>query len=242
MNFLNTWLPLISAAVSFSFAFLVLKRYAARRGPHLLLWGIGMLFYGIGGLMEGLYGLLGWSGFVFKTWYLFGAVLVAAWLGQGTVYLLVKPIKRAHVAMALLLVASIAAGVYVYTLGIQAPVETLSELSGKAVYPSPGEAFSPRTITPFFNTYGTLGLVGGAVYSAWIFFRKRVLLHRVIGNVLIAVGGLSPAVGGSMSRLGIEGALYISELLGAVIMFAGFIRATTEMKQPETESAPAAAD
>ena len=58
MNFLNTWLPLISAAVSFSFAFVVLKRYSDRKGLHLLLWGIGMIFYGIGDLMEGLYGLL----------------------------------------------------------------------------------------------------------------------------------------------------------------------------------------
>lgn len=55
--------------------------------------------------------------------------------------------------------------------------------------------------------------MGGALYSAWIFWRKRILLHRVIGNVLIAAGALLPAFGGAFSRLGVSGALYISELL-----------------------------
>ncbi len=87
-----------------------------------------------------------------------------------------------------------------------------------------------RTLTPFFNLYGTLLLVGGAAYSAWIFWRKRILLHRVIGNVLIAIGALLPAFGGVFSRLGIGGALYISELLGAILLFAGFLRATTPMQ------------
>jgi hypothetical protein len=73
--------------------------------------------------------------------------------------------------------------------------------------------------------------VGGAAWSAWIFWRKRILLHRVIGNVLIATGALLPAFGGTFSRLGIGGALYLSELLGAVLLFAGFMRAITPMER-----------
>jgi hypothetical protein len=84
-----------------------------------------------------------------------------------------------------------------------------------------------RRLTPLFNVYGTLWLVGGAVYSAWVFWRKRVLLHRAIGNVLIAAGAMAPAIGGSLSRLGTSEFLYLSELLGAVLMFLGFLRATT---------------
>jgi hypothetical protein len=71
--------------------------------------------------------------------------------------------------------------------------------------------------------------VGGALYSAFLFFRKRVLLHRVVGNVLIAAGAILPAFGGSFSRQGIPGALYISELLGAIIIIIGFLRATSPM-------------
>jgi hypothetical protein len=64
-----------------------------------------------------------------------------------------------------------------------------------------------------------------------------------IGNILIAVGATLPAFGGAFSRMGFGGALYVSELLGAVLMFIGFLRAITPMKgdltaleaQPEPE-------
>ncbi|MCX7668716.1 MAG: hypothetical protein N2439_01410, partial [Anaerolineae bacterium] len=193
---------------------------------HLLIWGIGMVMYGIGGFCEGYYGAFGWNPLIFRLWYLFGAMLVAAWLGQGTAYLLIRR-RWAHVLMAVLGLASLYGawrvfGAQLDPAAMGSSLHTGSELSGKAIVSS-----GVRTLTPFFNLYGTLLLVGGAIYSAWIFWRKRILLHRVIGNVLIAAGALLPAFGGSFSRLGIAGALYISEFLGAVLLFAGFLRATT---------------
>ena len=228
---MNTWLPLISSITSFVFAFLVLKRYSVRRGPHLLLWGIGMIFYGIGGFCEAYYGFFEWNPLVFRLWYLFGAILVAAWLGQGTVYLLAKR-KWANALMVVLALASIYAAIRIFVAELDpslmtSSLHTGSELSGHAIV-SPGV----RTLTPFFNLYGTVTLVGGALYSAWIFWRKRILLHRTIGNILIAVGAILPAFGGTFSRFGIPGALYISELLGAVLLFIGFLRAITPMGEP----------
>jgi len=105
-------------------------------------------------------------------------------------------------------------------------VHTGSELSGHAII-TPGV----RSLTPIFNLYGTVTLVGGAIYSSWIFFRKRVLLHRTVGNILIAVGALAPAFGGAFSRAGVPAALYIGELLGAILMFLGFRRATSPMEE-----------
>lgn len=223
---------MISAVVSFVFAGFVFRRYLVRRGLHLLLWAIGMVFYGIGGFCEAYYGFLGWSPLVFRLWYLFGAILVAAWLGQGTVYLLAKP-RVAQICMALLGVASLYAVARVFTAQIDpglmtSSLHTGSELSGHAIV-TPGV----RTLTPFFNLYGTVTLVGGALYSAFIFWRKRILLHRAIGNVLIAAGAILPAFGGTFSRFGIPGALYISELLGTILLFLGFLRATTKMENRE---------
>ncbi|MFN2112015.1 MAG: hypothetical protein ACK2TT_02745 [Anaerolineales bacterium] len=229
MSVIYAVLPFISSLVSFVFAFFVLKRYSKRRGTHLLLWGIGMIFYGIGGFSEGYYGVWGWNPVIFRLWYLFGAILVAAWLGQGTVYLLVKD-KWANLLMVILVLASIYSAFKVFGAELDpslmtASQHTGSEMSGHAII-SPGI----RSLTPFFNIYGTLALVGGAAYSAFIFWRKKVLLHRTIGNVLIAAGALLPAFGGTFSRMGIPGALYISELLGAVILFLGFWRAVTPLK------------
>jgi hypothetical protein len=82
-----------------------------------------------------------------------------------------------------------------------------------------------------------LTLVGGAVWSAWVFWRKRVLLHRAIGNVLIAVGAMLPALGGGFSRFGLSGALYLCEFLGAILMFIGFLRAITPIKGEQKTAA-----
>ena len=230
MTGIGTWMPLVSSLVSIVFALLVLRRFARRRRPHLLLWGVGLIFYAIGGFCEAYYGAYGWNPTVFRVWYLFGAVLVAAWLGQGTIYLLARK-RWANGLMIALAAASAYALVRVFTAQLDPSLmlESASaggELSGHAIV-TPGI----RTLTPFFNVFGTVALVGGAAWSAWIFWRKRILPHRVIGNVLIAVGALLPAFGGSLSRLGIPGVLYSLELIGAILMFAGFLRATTTLGQ-----------
>jgi hypothetical protein len=198
-----------------------------------------MVFYGIGGFCEAFYGTFGWNALIFRLWYLFGAILVAAWLGQGTVYLLAKR-RWANISMAVLALASVYAVFRVFAAQVDPSLMTTSlhtgsELSGHAIV-TPGV----RTLTPFFNLYGTVTLVGGAAYSAWIFWRKRVLLHRTIGNILIAVGAMLPAFGGTFSRMGLPNALYLGELFGAVLMFAGFIRATTPMRSAGPASEPTA--
>jgi hypothetical protein len=232
VNVFFTVLPFISATVSFVFAALVFRRYALKRGPHLLLWGIGMTMYGLGGFCEGYYGAFGWNPLVFRLWYLFGAMLVAAWLGQGTVYLLARR-RVADILMIVLGIASLYGAFRVFSAQLNpalmgVSLHTGSELSGHAIVTD-----GVRSLTPFFNVYGTITLVGGAIYSAYIFWRKRVLYHRFIGNILIAAGALLPAFGGGFSRMGIGGALYITELLGAVLMFIGFLRATTPTEGPE---------
>jgi hypothetical protein len=196
-----------------------------------------MVFYGIGGFCEGFYGSFGWNALVYRLWYLFGAILVAAWLGQGTVYLLAKK-GWARATMVLLVLGSVYGAYKVFTAQLDPSLMTTSlhtgsELSGHAIITS-----GVRGLTPIFNLYGTVTLVGGAIYSAWIFFRKRVLLHRTIGNILIAVGAIAPAFGGAFSRMGIPAALYIGELFGAVLMFVGFLRATTPMKAQQPEMVP----
>ena len=240
MTFLNTVVPFTSAIISFIFSFVIFKRYAEKRRPHLLLWGLGMVFYGLGGFCEAYFGAFGWNALIFRMWYLFGAILVAAWLGQGTVYLLVKR-SYANILMVILGVASAYAAIRIFGAQLDpnlltTSVHTGSELSGHAIVTS-----GIRTLTPFFNIYGVVTLVGGAVYSAWIFYRKRILLHRTIGNILIAVGALAPAFGGAFSRFGISGALYIGELLGATLIFLGFWRATTPMEEKNPQAISEAA-
>ena len=225
MNTITTWLPYLTSIIVFVFAVLVFRRYGERRGTHLLLWGLGLTMYGIASFCAAYYTGLGWNPLIYRLWYLCGAILSAAWLGQGTVYLLARR-KWANVLMVVLVVGSLYGLIRILGAQLDPSLMTGSELSGDAITSS-----GVRILTPFFNIYGTVTLVGGAAYSAWIFWRKRTLLHRAIGNVLIAVGAMAPALGGSFSRLGLGGYLYLGELIGAVLMFIGFVRATSPVKK-----------
>src|SRR5690606_25662076 len=93
----------ITAAVSGVFAALVLRRWVEKRRPHELAWGIGLLLYFLGAASQAVLAVT-WSPLFFALWYWAGAIAVAAWLGQGTVYLLVRrgSIAR-NVQMALVL-------------------------------------------------------------------------------------------------------------------------------------------
>ena len=95
-----------------------------------------------------------------------------------------------------------------------------------------------RSVTPFFNIYGLITLVGGALWSGWLFLRKRVLPNRVIGNVLIAVGALAIASASTLTRLGYGQYLYLGELVAATLMYAGFV--TASAPAAEMEASPAA--
>ncbi|MCJ7472484.1 MAG: hypothetical protein MUP02_06740 [Actinobacteria bacterium] len=122
--------------------------------------------------------------------------------------------------MAVLGIASVYAAYR--TLSVSIDISGLTELTGVGIFPTDLRAI----ITPIFNAFGTLALVGGAIYSAVIFWRRRILPHRVVANVLIAIGAILPAVGGTNISVGGNiNLFFIFELAGVIIMFIGFLRA-----------------
>lgn len=233
MSAISTLLPLASSILSFMFAFAIFRRYLGRpQHHHLLVWGIGVLFYGIGGASEAYTGAFGFNPVVLKIWYLFGAILVAAWLGQGTVVLLARD-RWVRITTAILVVASVFAALAVIFSGVDPNYRAGAELTGRAFTTT-----WVRMLTPFFNIYGTITLTGGALFSAWLFWRKRVLPNRMVGNILIAAGAMAPAFGGVLNRFGLPG-LYIGEFIGVLLMYAGFLQATAAAPQPSPAMAPA---
>jgi hypothetical protein len=222
MNFL----PYLSTIVTFAFAVAVFNRYRQRGGVYLLLWAIGLLFYGLGTLSEVILGLA-FNVIILKIWYLTGAMLTAAWLGMGTVHLLVRKGSTAQILTWILVAVSVLAFVLVFA----APVNSVAYDVTRPVSEQYKEILTRNSptilLTILLNIYGTLTLVGGAIYSAFLFWRKKVLANRMYGNILIAAGALSPALGGSFLRTGLVDFLYLSELLGAILMFIGFILATS---------------
>ncbi len=238
---LTNSLPFISTLITFGFAAAVFNRYRQRRGAHLLLWGIGLVLYGVGTFTEA-YLAWQWSALALRLWYLSGAMLTAAWLGQGTAHLLVRRRNVAPGLTALLIVVSIVSAISVFTARLDGAAFD-ARIPVSAQYKALLERSSLTLIlTILLNIYGTLWLVGGAAWSAYLFARKQVLPHRVVGNLLIAGGALLPASAGIQIRLSLGDWLYLSELLGAALMFVGFLAATTLQEARQTFNQPGSAD
>ena len=79
-----------------------------------------------------------------------------------------------------------------------------------------------RVMTPFINAYAALFLVGGAVWSCHRFWGVPGQRSRTLGTALIAVGGILPGIGGSMAKAGTVEALYVAELVGLILIWAGY--------------------
>ena len=215
---LNAILPLFSTIVSFVFASMVLDQFLARRKPYQLVWTIGLVFYGASAFTEFLGGVQGWSPTLYRFWYLIGAFFVAAYLGMGTVYLL-TPRRFSHTVMVVLVLGSILAAYKVFA----APIDTAQLPMSSEVVSGKAMPQDVRILTPIFNIFGAGALVIGALYSAWVFWRRRILPHRVISNVLIALGSFIPSITSGLSRFGITEVFFLGELLGVVIIFLGFL-------------------
>ncbi len=245
---------LIASTITGIFTVVVLGRWwqvRHKKGKmHLLAWGIGLLMYFLGTLSQVVLAVV-WSPFFFSLWYWTGALMVAPWLGQGTAYLLIRrgSIAR-NIQMALILVMCMTLpwtlfftpyNPSAWEQGVDITViyrdhqdpETGETIAGIMQGSSRGTV---RFFSPIMNVWGTLLLVGGAIYSARLFRKKQIMPNRMFGNVLIAAGGLLPAVGGALIRLGDPSFKYFGEMGGAILIFIGFLYATSIPKNaPQTE-------
>jgi hypothetical protein len=227
MNFL----PYLSTIVTFAFTAAVFNRHRQRAGVYLLLWAFGLLLYGLGTLSEVILGLT-FNVIVLKLWYLTGAMLTAAWLGMGTVHLLFRKGNTARILTWILGAVSVLAFVLVFAAPANAAAYDVARPASEQYKEILTRNGLIILLTILLNIYGTLTLVGGAIYSAFLFWRKKILANRMYGNILIAAGALSPAMGGTFLRVSLVDMLYLSELIGAVLMFTGFTLATSGKSEP----------
>ena len=211
------YLPLATTALAALFAAALLARWRRRHAAHLLWWAIGVLCYGLGTALEGTITLRGSSVGLVKAWYVVGALLGAWPLSQGTAFLLLQPKTARALAWIALPVVCLGAA-----LVILSPVDASLLAPNR---PSPAILVWPaaHAFAPLINAYAALLLVGGAALSSLRFARRRDAAGRAAGNVLIALGALLPAIGGSIARHGAVEPLYVTEFLGLVFIGAGYL-------------------
>ncbi|MBI4298963.1 MAG: hypothetical protein HY666_04295 [Chloroflexi bacterium] len=230
---MNIALPLLSSIISLFFALALLDQYLNKRRPYELMWAIGLALYSLGTGAEFVAGVFGVSLGAFKVWYLAGAILVPPYLAMGTVYLLLHR-RVAHIVLALVVLVTVFSAVRVSASGVNFDVGIIEEAGVLTIRQSvaQGEPMSGRAwIDSSVRDLSQIAIVGafvviaGAIYSAVLFGIRGTHPYRVVSNLLIAVGLLIPAIGGGLARRAdLHTYLYISEFVGIIIIYVGFLR------------------
>lgn len=205
----------LSVAVSAVFSGVLARRWPGRRRPHEAAWAVGLAMFAVaaaGGLARQLSGVTELN---YKTFYLFGALLNVPWLALGTLFLLAPRTVARRVLWGLVAFSALC----VVAIAIS-PVDLAKAAdTGKGFDAAP----LPRYLALISNVAGTIVLAGGALWSAWVFLRRRHNGRRALGNVVIAAGVIVVAAGGTAAFTGASGILEWTNFLGVLVMFAGFL-------------------
>ena len=210
------YLPILTTLFSVFFFIEIFKHYQTRKKSYLLWWTIGVLTFGLGTLTESINILLGWSAFNLRCWYIVGALLGGFPLAQGSVYLLLNK-KFAKISSIVFISLIFIASITILLTPITLPNNFDGKLSGKVFNWSWVRYFSP-----FINTYSFIFLVGGAVFSAIKYSKNIDQQIKFKGNIFIAVGALLPGIGGSFTRAGYVNVLFVTELIGLILIYIGY--------------------
>lgn len=210
------YLPILTTLFSIYFLYDIGGRYRIKGGRHLLWWAIGVFTYGLGTFLEASITLYGNTIFLNKAWYVAGAILGGYPLAQGSVYLHMKR-RTANILTYITVPFIIFASVCVFLSPVNESLMDIYRPSGAIL-----EWQWVRLLTPFINTYAAIFLIGSAFYSAIRWSKIENGKNRAIGNTLIATGALLPGIGGGMAKAGMVEALYIGELVGLILIYAGY--------------------
>jgi MFS family permease len=212
-----------AALVALAFASSTFERWQARRRRHEAAWSVALLLFAVaaGALATGAQS--GWSGPVFRVFYLFGAIVNVPVLALGTVYLLAGSRVGDRVALAVVVFSAFAAGVVVTAPFTHAvPVNELAQ--GSRVFGP-----LPRILAAVGSAGGALVIFAGAAWSGWRVRRAGAGSTRrlVWSNGLIALGTLILGGSGTLNSVfGAMTAFAVTLLIGIVVIFAGFLVAT----------------
>ena len=209
-------LPLVTTFVSGAFALAVALKYVRKRRPSHLAWALGLLLFAIAAFNGFLARSSGATDVEYRLFYLFGAIANVAWLALGTVFIVAPRYGRAALAAVLALTAVAVYAVFTTPVDIAVAVDT-----GKG-FP---DGSLPRVLAAIGSGLGSLVLIGGALWSAWVFLRRRDQGRRALANVIIAVGVFIAAAGGTVAFTGASGILELTNLIGVSVMFVGFLLA-----------------
>jgi hypothetical protein len=222
--------PAVACVLAACCCIAVAHDYRVRPKADKVAWAIAFGIFAVAAGVEVIATLSEWTPLLARTYYVLGATLVVGYLALGELFLLMRRAWADRVAglIAFLSVLAIA-------LVSRAPVGAgVADVGWEAL--ERGPALTMLTIS--FNSIGTLVLVGGLCWSAWRLRKLGTMRNRTMGCLLIALGTLAVASGGTLTRLGSHQYLYIAMTIGIALIFAGYVRARRPDTRPVAANRP----
>jgi hypothetical protein len=217
---------LVGSIIAAIFAVLLLRQYLQRRKLHQLIWTIAVGMYFLAFLLEFLSSpdIVGGDVWMYKVFYVLSAPLVGLF-GVGSLLLLThKPWGKYFLYYVIII--SLALLVTGLTASVDESQLSSDDYKGFEHVAGAGMPQYVRNFSPMLTVPGGLFLIGGAGYSFWLDRTKKY-------NLIIALGGLFPFMGGALSRAGMYEVFYAMDVVGALLLFIGFILSVEYIKKRE---------
>ncbi len=212
----QTAFAVTAGLIALAMAMATFDRWLARHRPHELTWTIAFACFAIASFALALGARHGWNGPLFRTFFLFGAIINVPVLALGTLQLHDETRARYYI-WTVALFCAFSAGVMV-TTRFRTPLP-IHELARGSVVFDP----LPRVLAAVGSGVASLLIVGGAIRS----IIKRHSRQLVMGNALIALGTLITGASGLLnSVMGAMDAFAVTLTLGIAVIFLGFLTAT----------------
>lgn len=244
---MNAALAAAACLIAVAFALSTFDRWQRRGRAHELAWTVSLCWFALGAGALWWAESRGWSLPTFRVFFVAGAVLNVPWLALGTIYLLGGEQAGNRVRGWLVALSGLCVGIVLF-----APTKTA--VSGREL-PTGQDVFdaAPRILAAVGSGISAVIIIAGALWSV-----ARVVRHRspayggasrrvvafprrlVAGNLLIALGTLVLSASGTLAgRLGKDRSFAVTLLVGIVVLFLGFLVATTSPRRA-TAAQPAA--
>ena len=238
MNYLLLFVPpIVNVLVTGLFAGVILRQYIQRRRQHQLYWSLALIMAFLATLAYICMLLVQPTSvagiFFFRVYYLFGASIMPAWLGLGSLSLAGwKRLTRILVGIVSFL--SFLAIVFIFDAIIpdSSPTSKLANIAG-----TPGVGILQRGpwlfTTIALNTFGAVAVAGVALYSGWKLKQRQASIAGInTGTVLwanacIFGGVVLIALAGTLAGFfGVESTFWLIMALGWIILFSGALLAS----------------
>ncbi len=210
-------LGVIGGLASTFFAVDLLRDLRRSPRPHVAAYAAGIVMFAIAtwAFVVGI--TAGWSGFTYRVFFLFGAILNIPTLAIGSMFLVVGRRSGHLMTIAVGAVAAIS-----ITLTSTVPFATALPEAGvpSGIFPPISAGFGPRLLAAIAGGTGAAILAVLALVSVFRFWTSN---RRIVtGSALILAGTLVASFEGTVLALGEEGAFAAKLTVTALLLWLGY--------------------